>query len=335
MKNIIFTSFFSIILFTSFQINAQTRVAKKFTLNPIHTIQLNENEIFYPHSLSLDEEGLLIFYDSGSEQILSASLIEDDFKFNRVQLKEGRGPGETKGIWGLGTDSKGGILLSDSDRMKYLEFTIDGTFIRELSSGSKFNVPTRIAVCNNHDWFYSLSTQYGPDGFLHRIDRKGNLLNSFEKISDKNEYQPFYFDGRISCDNDGNLYYATRYKNIIKKFSPEGKVIHNVEVYGFRPNEEIMVRDGRFFSLHKSVRKSSGDIMELNNEYFVVGYSNRRDKKIFCIDFYKQSEGSYEYSLVLPELAEEFVMNDKYLVTIYEDELDELYLKVYQYSLEK
>lgn len=312
---------------------AQDRVVKPVNFKLVHEVNFGDLNIFYPYSLSLNEEGYLVFYDNGAKTIYKFSLEDSNFSFGSNSLREGRGPGEVLEIWDMNSNSKGQILLADSDKMKYLVYDKNMKFEKEIGTGSKFNQPHRIAVCKDQDWFYSLSFQYGRDGFLHRIDMDGKLLNTFSRIKERNERFAYYFDGSIYCDQNGDLLYASKYKSKITKFSTNGELIFDIPVYNFKPNEKIMIKDGRFFELDKSVRRASAEIYTFDPKFFVVGFSDRRDSKIIAVDYYSSENGDYLYSLRIPEIVNEFTINDKYFATISENENDELFLKVYKYKL--
>lgn len=329
MKKIIFLLYFSFTIHGSNFLNLDSRNYKDVELDLIQEIITDEYDIYLPQTLSIDNENNLVFLDQATMKIYLSSISSIDFK--SFGNGKGRGPGEFLSVWDMVVDNEGNILTTDMDKIKVIQWNTNGEFIAEYNLGSKHLTPSRMAVCNNHDWMYILSAQYGPNGIIHRVGRDGKHHNVFQKIKNQMERMPFYTDGNLACDEKGNLIFASAYNDFIRKYSPDGTMIFEKKVFDFEPNKNIMIRDGRFFEKAEDTRRSSGEIYTIE-DHFIVGYSNRVDELMNTIDFYKVKDGGYEYSIKLPHYFDSFTIKKGLIATLTTDKIKGKIIRVYKYS---
>lgn len=323
-KLIIYTLVFLISIANTF---AQERKILDLNYTLTQELDLIEEDIFSASSFSLNHNNVLAIYDLSGNQIVTKDL--NSGVLNSFQLKEGRGPGEIQSVWDIEINNLNTIVLSDKDKFKFIEFKTDGTFIREYTPKNKYLQPFRINLCNESGNLFAISGQMGVDGFLHRIDSNGNSLAVFEKVTNPNIESVFFTDGNIFCDDKDNLYYTSFYTNIIRKYSPEGNIKFEREVFGFKPNEQIIVKEGRFTSLNPKARKASGELYVVDN-FLVIGYSNRRDRKLVALDYYDKNTGEYSHTFPFSKLVHYFAINDDYLITVTYDRDWNYFMDVYK-----
>lgn len=290
---------------------------------------LADYELFMSQSLSTDDSGNIVFFDRGLAQIVYLDPHTKTFDF--FGGGKGRGPREFQSIWDLEIDTNGDIYLTDMQKQKFLHWNIDGNYKGEYQAKGRFVQPARLTLCKEKRLLYVLSAQYGPSGYIHQYNLKGEHLNTFQKVKDRLQRLPFYTDGALTCDQEGNLYYAGMYTNFIKKYDINGKLIYDKEIFDFEKNENITVENGRFFDLNEDVRRASGEIYYMDGK-LAVAFSGRKDNSLISIDIYTAETATYEYSIEMPSHFESFVITKDRIITFEEDENGEDILRIYSYN---
>ncbi|MFY0685021.1 MAG: hypothetical protein JXR20_10750 [Balneola sp.] len=311
------------------KLNGQDRSFKDVELSLVHDIVLSESDIFKVHSLEINELGDIVFFDFGKSKLVRTNVNGVRFKF--FGNGKGRGPKEFVQIMDVKISNEK-IFLSDREKGRIIVWNLNGEFEKEVKSGGKFIRPSRIAICDNlNKNVYLSSAQYGPNGIFHLYDHDLTLVRSFKKIESKNERLPYFTDGNLNCDGNGNLYYASRYLNSIQSFNNLGKLRFDVPVYGFEPNKKIIEKKGRRTSPAKGIRRASGDIYIIG-ENLLVAYSNSKYIESKLIDVYDNNNGRYKYSINVPEKFTEFTISNDHIVFFVLDKQRETHLKIYSYD---
>lgn len=318
---------FIILLFVNTNGYSQERDFRELEYQVISDFILSEYEIFRPNLLDVNNNGDVVFFDFASFKIVVKNILGEEFQF--LGDGRGRGPREFEMVFDLRVLDNGEIYLVDTDKRKIIKWNTNGNYIKEMESGGKNVNPARFAPCENTENIYILSSQYSRRGIMHLVDAGGKLELSFEK-KDFERSLPFYTDGELDCDNEGNLYYATRYENSIKKFNQKGKVVFEIPVVDFLENEKIVERDGNFFDLVNGVRRSSGDVIYKDGKIFVA-FSGNKDELLRIVDVYSAHDGTYEFSYKLPFTFQEITMNNDYIIILREDDEREMHLTTLKY----
>ena len=275
---------------------SQERTYIEIDLLKENEFNLSDLGFFKIHSLEMNKRGDIVLFNFGESEIIHFDLTT--FEAKTFGKGKGRGPGEFKSVMNLKLDNEN-IIISDVDKGSLIFWNLDGDFLQEIKVGERFISASRIAPCSNDKSIFILSGQYSPNGSLHYFDEEIIKKKSFLKIDKKDERLPYYTDGSIFCDGEGDLFYAYRYVNSIKKCSKNGKKIFDIPVYGFKPNEKIMEQKGRWFSPAEGVRRASGDIAVIENLLF-VGYSDSKYNESKWIDVYDKTNGEYKFSINPP-----------------------------------
>lgn len=314
-------------------INAQDRSFKEISLKLDKKIKLSDYDIFRPNLLSTNYKGDVVFFDYVKFQLVYYNIHDSKFKF--IGGGKGRGPKEFNMIMDLKIDENGEVTLADRDKIKIIKWNLEGEYLGEFKTKEKFIRPSRIAVCGSGDYIYILSSQYSPRGFIHYLNLSGQESNkSFLSIESPDKRFPFFTDGELNCDQENNLYYASRYVNSIKKFDPSGSIIFDIPVYGFEKNVTIMEKNGRMYTPAEDVRRASGDIYRIEDNLY-VGFSDSKYSKLKLIDVYNPENGEYKYSIDVPFKFNEFAISNKNIFYISEDSEGEIYLLIYTYDRNK
>ncbi|MTI88326.1 MAG: hypothetical protein FH748_10190 [Balneolaceae bacterium] len=310
---------------------SQSRVFKDVELQVEEEMVLSDHEIFLPMLLDINRKGEIIFFDFAEYNIVSVNM--DDFKFKLFGKGKGRGPGEFSMVMDLRISDSDDILFADPRKRKLIEWNLESGFKKEYKLENKHVIPSRIVVCENSGAVYVLSSRYGKSGIFHKYSRNIKHMVSFQEKAKRFEKQlPFYTDGEISCDKDGNLFYAAKYANIIRKYDGKGTLIFETPVYDFEPNEEVIQRNGNFFDLADGVRRASGDT-RIVDDNLIVGHSGREDAKLELLDVYSTKDATYRYSIKMPHTFQEFVMYKDYIVVLREDGQGEIRLTIYKHDI--
>ena len=316
-----------LIAFFTIRIEAQQRTYKDIELTLINDINLSDEGVYKAHSLTMNDRGDIAIFDYGETRLIHFN-IESQI-FNKIKKGIGRGPGEFKRVKNLKI-SRDKIYIADLDKSSIIVWRTNGEFDTEFKIKDKFVRPSRIAICEDNS-SYILSLQYGPEGIFHNYNNEFKRSSSFKKIQEQDKRLPYYTDGNLACDEDGNLYHAARYLSSIKKYSRIGDVLFDVPVFNFEPNKKIIEKDGKWTSPAKGIRRASGNIYIFKNNV-VVGFSNSTYIESKLIDLYNSQNGKYKYSIQVGEKFNEFAINEKYIVLLMESKTGDFHLKIYSFN---
>lgn len=314
----------------SLNLIAQERVFKDVSLELEKELNLEDVELFGAENLVLNQDGDIAFYDFRERKFIHLTI--DNLTINKIGKRVGRGPGEYKKVKDLKIDGNN-IYFADSGKESIIKYNINGDFLAEFKIRDKFIRPARMALCKGNG-AYILSEQYGPDGILHYLDSEFNILKSFKIIEGIDSRLPYFNDGELTCDEQGNLYQAYWLLNSIQKYNSKGELLFDVPVYSFHPNEKIVEKDGRFTSPAKDVRRASNEIY-IVKEKMMVAYSDDKYSQSQLIDVYSKENGSYKYSITINERFRYFALNNTHMVFLQRDGDGNYKLKIYTYDSSK
>ncbi|MFA5669692.1 MAG: 6-bladed beta-propeller [Balneolaceae bacterium] len=304
------------------------RIIGDYKLEVIEDIILSDYDIFTPGLPAITSDNKLVLFDFNLYKLF---VYNSDLTNYQSFGSKGRGPKEFGQIFDIDVNSKGEILLLDTSNNKIIKVDANGTFKKEIPIGSGSIRPLRFTICDQNSIMYILSFQNSKDGFLHQYDNDGKLKKSFSKTKIKGLEFAYHTDGRLDCDDAGNLYYATLAVNEIKKYNANGELIYNMPVFDSVPNEKITERDGKFVSLNPSATRFSGNIYYIDGKLY-VSYSGEASYSYRYIDVYNEERQEYLYSIQFPYKFQRFVITKDKIAILREDENEESYLTVYKYS---
>ena len=319
--------------FSSLNATAQdNRTYADYKLEIVQDILLSDFEIYRPNLLDVYKGNKAIFFDFASYNLIVFDMKSGEFNYygNR-----GKGPKEFGQIFDLKVDDDGVVYLLDTGNNKMIKWHHLGDYREEVSVGSRFIRPARVSLCKGSNIIYVLSSQYGKDGLLHKYNKSGDLKTSFHQIDGNKERSPYYTDGKLACDDDGNVYYAKRYVNDIFKFNNEGERVYTIPVFDTEKFEDIDIVNGKFYALNPAAPRYSSNIYYLNDKLYVSYSGLPKNFRYRFIDVYSEKNQEYLHSIKLPFEFREFVIDEESISIFREDESGEMYLTIFNYKFEE
>src|SRR5690554_5780315 len=295
------------------------KVIGDYKLEAIEEIMLSDYDMFNPGLPAITSDNKLVLFDFNLYKLF---IYNSDLTNVQRFGNRGRGPSELGQIFDIDVNSQGEILLLDTSNNKIIKVDSNGAFKEEIPIGSGSIRPSRFTVCKKNNLMYVLSSQNSRDGFLHQYDKQGSLKRSFNKIKVNALKFVYHTDGRLECDDAGNLYYATLAVNEIKKYNTNGDLVYNMPVFDSVPNEKITERDGKFVSLNPNATRFSGNIYYIDEKLYVA-YSGEAKNSFRLIDVYNEDRQEYSHSIQLPYKFRGFAITKDKIVILREDENDE------------
>ena len=290
------------------------------------SVNLSAEGIFLAQALAFANDETAVLYDWREAKLYKVDLSNGEIQY--LGGRKGNGPGEYNNIWEIKADPIGTLFMSDATKRVITLRDLEGDFIAEYSNLGKWMRPGRITLCKDNFTIYGISRQYWKDGLLHKFDRNLNRLHTFYLIDDPDKRFPFHIDGDLSCDEENNLYYVSKYQNFIKKFDADGNLIYEKEVVDFEPNKEIVEIEGRWINLHKEAKSVSGEV-RYQNGYLYVSFSGRRGRNFDTIDIYRAEDGVYVKSIKFDTVFREFDLRGNAILTISQNKEEEYFLNHY------
>lgn len=330
MYRLIVSFFFFLSLNLVFAQNNE-RIFVEGRLNLLNSITLSDFNIYTAESLSLSPDGTFVVISDFSQEIL-AKIQLDDFKISFFGEDRGSGPGELLSISSTAIDDKNTIYLVDNSKLSISKWDTNLNFINEYSVFGRFVNPNLIALCSGVNLLHIYSMQYTRKGLFHTFDTSFNKINTFYKISDKEQRSGNITYGPIACDAEGNFYYGPSYLDSIKKFSKDGEFVSEIDIIDYKSTEDLIKKEGKWIIRNKDALISSGDINSVEDK-IVVSFSGTNKQNYQIIDVYNVEPMEYLYSIEVDFPFRRMQVSKNKLVTISIDKHGEYILNTYSHTL--
>lgn len=282
---------------------------------------LEDNELFEFAFLDSDIDNNLVAYDFGREKIIY--LANDDYQnIQEISNGRGRGPGELGHVFDVKFDKKGSIWVADLEKHEISNWSPEGDLKSTIKPGKKYVRPAKLGVCESN-FIYILSEQYISEGIYHAFDKNGEPLSIFKTVQheDKNLQSNMrggsYSDGRLEC-HENDLIHVGSYKNYIRRYSVDGKLIYSVKSISQDNPEPLLVTKGKWTELHEDAVRLHRDI-DIEDGLLYVGYAGKKGLWMYILDVYDITNAEYLYSFKFKNPVQEFsITGNQIFVTEYD-----------------
>ncbi|MCP4727602.1 MAG: 6-bladed beta-propeller [bacterium] len=195
----------------------------------------DENYLFYmPSDIASDQDGNLYILDSGNHRI---QIFYPDGNYAGTIGEEGQGPGEFKYPCSLDIDENGSLYVSDQGNFRIQILDPGGRSLKtiRMSEGVgsiRILNPERIMLGSSGGVLGQIiGGSSAGDKTVRIIGRTGAVLNS---IGPKQEYNDLMMNRmgnaiHFTSGSDGAGYISFAYQNRIEKYSPEGRLLLQIE----------------------------------------------------------------------------------------------------------
>lgn len=280
--------------------------AEDFKLN------LAEHNLLTLNRMTGNGKGMLAFLDYSDEQIVlyNPHSSENQLPFTKI----GGGMGQDLEDIGNSFDVKflteHELIITDIANARLSKWRTDGSFAGVIKTESI--VPSRLTLCEDGT-LYVLMQNYSREGTITRVDLKsGKAIATFQKVKRFDMQSVFHRDGSLIC-HKGELIYGAYYLDFLKRYNSNGKIQYSQKLMGFKANKELVISGdnemGSFIRRSPEARRSVGELRIYQN-YLFVGFSGHPDALLRRIDIYDPSTGFYLGTIPMPELFEEFEIDD-------------------------
>lgn len=277
-------------------------------------LNLEENDFFDIHYFALDNKGNIAAFDYGHHRLIYFPANNpDDYKF--YSEGKGRGPGEYILIRDIEFDVDGNIWILDMEQAKLDVWSRKGFLKQSFISSLKYVRPYKLALCNSG--FALISEQYLKDGFYHMYSNSGQFQFTFKTIEngDRNIDQIYrdasYIRGDMICVDD-KILHAGRYKNYLRYYDQDGKLVKSVKTIWNEDNKEPLIKvNSKYGGRHDEVKTITGNVSE-SNGLILASYSGKK-YWFYILDVYDK-DLNYLYSYKFKKPVKEFAANDSMLI---------------------
>lgn len=218
---------------------------------------VDENFIMYRIlDIQCDLQGNIYILDYGNRRI---QKFDTQGKFIKTIGRKGNGPGEYTTPLAFDIDSQGNILVGDASGSKVILFDADGNDLQRITIDRRMEttmryIPDNKIIIGGNIWrifagefnsnLYPTFSIYDYQGYQIAKFGEPTVLETFSSSIPNS-----LMDGSASLDVDdeGNLYIAYLYENIIEKRNMDGELIYiidrplNYEVNEFHYENTTMV----------------------------------------------------------------------------------------------
>ncbi len=252
--------------------------------------------VFYkPSDIALDADGHLYVADSGNHRILKFS---SDSTLLASFGREGQGPGEFEFMEGMALDSAGRVFISDKAANNVKILDAQGNQIGSLPPGGPAGrlclLSTGALLC--------LDTSRNSQALVARYDLQGNVAQRYGEREFHEDFDPSRFFNRVffTHDTEDHVYIAYASRNLVEKYSPDGKLLLCFDRPANFPESEEVAYEEHQFGARKIpipfVNFFSADIsLDDQNRIWVLAYFRQLIFEEMGLSIhYRDGEGRYE-----------------------------------------
>jgi len=324
-----------------------TRTFKEGVITGLGSVVPSEHGFFRVSSFVLNVSygrKNLIFYDYSThnlyEMVLSGLEDPEVLEVNEIGNGKGSGPGEFRNPTDLCITKNGNqslVIVADPELSRITIWDLDSK--RIINSFNPKIMPFRISCFKDKISVFSTSNSEG--GSLGLYNFKGKLLGVFDNINTSPDRGNIFINSGYLSQNEKAIYYAGMGNIVIAKVDIKNlKRSHQNSIVESRPFKNDVVVENPDKNTVKTKRgdkyiylsRDSGII----DQYLVVLHSGRTDAWGDIIDFYDNSDLSYKFSVMLPELAQDmYVTENVVIVEAFDRNTKERYLKLFKISTDQ
>lgn len=276
-------------------------------------------------SIAVDEKERIYVLDTKEAHV---KVFDKNGDYIKTMGKKGQGPGEMSLPFSICITTQNEMVVQDLDNRRIMFYSLDGNFIKSLSSAKIVIVGFNIDSSGNIIGIISIS---GPDKQVIELQKFGSDLSylysfgSFSLPSRSSTFNPFMPELCWAVNKEDNVIcgYPENYE--FKLFNPEGKVIRKV-IKDYKPikitQEEIEERKKRLPGPMKmdipQYHPAYQDLtIDEENRIFVQTWERSENEEGYYYDVF-DSEGKFIAKIPLKARPQVFKKNKLY--TIEEDE---------------
>ena len=223
---------------------------------------------------------------------------------------EGRGPGRFLNPMDYTVAEDGSVWVCDPRALTLTVFAPDGSLRRTIPCPM---VPMRAVVLDSG--LFVLSVYQGEDLFeLH--DSTGQTIRSFGRFISEQAKFKIAIDGWIVKTNRDRFVYNPAYAGLLSSFSTAGRSLFYTESVDKMGWPKLAIRNGGvFIDQHNITGVTFSLSCDGENVFLFTGPTTVKEKT-GVIDAYNSSDGTYRFSLRLPEEFDEAVVTRGNIYTL-------------------
>lgn len=301
-------------------IPVQSQKSSKRNIKELNTyflkkINLEDLNILQPYKICSVDSNFIYILDFSVPCVKQLNLETHNIKI--YGKGKGTGPGELLNPTDFAVDGNKNVWILDGAQNSILKFDSQGNF---LFSFKPNYLIYRVGV-NSQNKIYLVSSS--SKNLFYQYN-ENQFIKSFGEIISEQEKFAILLSGKLSIDNNDNLYFTTDRSYLLISYKQDGELrfaISTIEGDNLLPkpslmNKDIIVLPKKFTNI--DIRNSASNIFILNRE----GMSDKS-----FIDIYSNLDGLYKYSFVVPHKILSFsVILDKLFF------VDDYYLYIYNFK---
>lgn len=300
LAKIIICLFASIFFGSQVSLKIKSQRAKNREWKPLHVEKIFslgiEDGLLRPLSVRVDKRGNIYIFDLGDTCV---KKFTSDGKFiQKFGKGRGQGPGEFINPTDYGIKNNGEVWICDPVIGYITVFDIKGIPIETYRTN---NPPMRLGLFSSNGFLVVPLFFVVPSFFMElsfeKYDARGKLMSIFNLPIPwkKKSRSHLIMDGRLSVDDEDNIYYAFIRVGLLASFSQEGNLRYLVETIDRTPPPEVIKFSGGVRIDPKSPWTALS-VNTVDSEIYILSHIGSKNKKGMVLDVYSSFDGRYVYS---------------------------------------
>lgn len=230
---------------------------------------------------------------------------------------EGQGPGEFTSVTDFLVDERNRIWMVDATNGRITVYTEDGT----IDAIIPFRKPPYRLVTVANDRFVVMNEPVHASHLFTIYDLENNearFVHEFGVLLKNQERDSLALDGWVSGKGTGPFVLAPLFAGYLASFDRSGSLRFMVETVESVGIPRMRRREDGTRIVRSDSRRSALTVSVDNGKVYVLSILKAGIRNIGALDVYSADDGSYLYSLRLPEPAKRVVVQEGFLYVMNE-----------------
>ncbi|MGC8898855.1 MAG: 6-bladed beta-propeller [Bacteroidota bacterium] len=270
------------------------RIWKAVDFDLKRKISLEDERVFRPTTVKSDGKGDIYILDFSAPDIVRFSS-SGQFSM-RFGMGKGKGPGELINPTDFCIDNRGNVFVVDPVNYVITKFSGEGKVVSTFRPKS---MPQRVGALPDGD--VAVVSAIGTN--LVAIYRNGQLVREFGHLSEQQQRYALAFDGYLTTDSEGNLYYAFTRAGLLISYSKIGSRIFFVKTIDATPLPKLSVSGVNGGVITRFADPSSFTALSVSvdkGRVYILNYKGARGSPGVPLDIYNSSDGKYICTVMTP-----------------------------------
>lgn len=225
--------------------------------------------------------------------------------------ERGAGPGEMQNPTSFSLDENDHIWFADPPNGRITYFDNDARHQGHIRTNP---LPYRLTLLN--DDLIAVFPSGSDEYLIYIFDKEGNKVEEFGKLLPDQQANFLALSGELTTDQSNNIIYTPNRAGFLASFQKDGEVNFYVETLDDVPYPEVFHTEEGGRGIDPNAPFTTESLNATDDYIYIHSLQASSDEEVGVIDAYSTDDGSYQYSLRLPEHIGRAYVTEGFVYTV-------------------